>query len=105
MSVKNIRTLASIVGGGAIIAAVALDLAHPDDASTRTVAGGSGDSATGTAYVSPVVPNMTLGATTSPPQLLHATTSPPATTFATTIASPTLTATPAPTCVNNGQCP
>jgi hypothetical protein len=104
MSVKHIRSLAAVVGGGAIIAAVVLDFAYPDDASFRTVAGGSGDSATGTVFVSPVVPTMKLGATADT-KVLTATSPPPATTLATSFASPTVTATPAPTCVNNGQCP
>jgi hypothetical protein len=104
MSVRHMTSLAAVVGGGAIIAAVVLDLAHPDDASFRTVAGGSGDSATGTTFVSPVVPTMKLGATAAT-KLPPTTSPPPATTLATSFASPNVTATPAPTCVNNGQCP
>jgi hypothetical protein len=34
-----------------------------------------------------------------------ATAAPPATTLATAMAAPTFKATPAPGCVNNGQCP
>jgi hypothetical protein len=104
VSVKHMTSLAAVVGGGAIIASVVLDLAHPADASSRTVAGGSGDSAIGTTFVSPVVPTMTLGATVATKRLPS--TSPlPATTLATSFASPNVKAAPAPTCVNNGQCP
>jgi hypothetical protein len=104
MSVKHMTSLAAVVGSGAIVAAVVLNLVHPDDANYRTVAGGSGDSATGTTFVSPVVPPMTLGATAAT-KVLPPTSPPPATTLATPFASPNVRATPAPTCVNNGQCP
>jgi hypothetical protein len=92
------------VGMSAVIAATILVATHPDDATRRNVAGGSGDSATGTSFVSPVVPTMkfdptamSMGAT--------ATAAPPASTMATSFAAPTLKAPAAAGCVNNGQCP
>ena len=104
MRTQRLTWLSAGLGGSAIIAAVTLVLTHPDAPAAQNVAGGSGDSATGTAYVSPNVPTMsvdptamTMGAT--------ATAAPPASTLATSFASPTLKASPAAGCVNNGQCP
>jgi small neutral amino acid transporter SnatA (MarC family) len=97
-------TAASLLGGGAIIAAVAINLMHPNDGSSQTLAGGSGDSATGTSYVSPVAPTMTVGPTAMT-LAGTVTATAPATKMATSFAAPTLKATAAPGCVNNGQCP
>jgi hypothetical protein len=104
MRTQQLTWISAALGGSAIIVAVGLVVTHPDSPSPRNVAGGSGDSATGTSYVSPVVPTMsvdptamTMGAT--------ATAASPAATLATSVASPTLKASPAPGCVNNGQCP
>ena len=64
----RLKTVAATVGGAAIVLAIGLSMARP--ATEGVVAGGSGDSATGTEYTSPVVPamsvnptNMSLGAT------------------------------------------
>jgi hypothetical protein len=104
MRTQRLKWFSAGLGGCAIIAAVLLILTNPGAPSTQNLAGGSGDSATGTAYVSPTVPTMsvdptamTMGGT--------ATAAPPATTLATSVASPTLKASAAAGCVNNGQCP
>lgn len=104
MRTQRLTRLAAALGSSAVFVALGLVLTHPDTASPQNVAGGSGDSATGTSFVSPVIPTMsinptamTMGAT--------ATAAPPATTLATSIASPTLKASAAAGCVNNGQCP
>jgi len=89
MRIPRLKTAAAMTGGGAILAAVTVSVTIPG--SDDVVAGGSGDSATGTQYTSPVVPamsvnptNMSLGAT--------ATATGPATSMVSG-ASPTLTAT------------
>src|ERR1700752_4655488 len=104
MQTQRFTFAAAGLGIGAITTAVVVTLTHPDTASPQNLAGGSGDSATGTSYVSPVVPTMSydptamsMGAT--------ATAAAPATTLATSFASPTIKASPAAGCVNNGQCP
>jgi len=68
MHLTRVKAVASVVGGAAIVAAIALCVENPS--TDNVVAGGSGDSATGTQYTSPVVPamsidpsNMSLGAT------------------------------------------
>ena len=104
MRMKQLTRLSAGLGGSALITAAVLVLAHPDAPQPQNLAGGSGDSATGGTYVSPVAPTMkvdptamSMGATV--------TDGPPATTPAQAFASPTLKATAAPGCVNNGQCP
>jgi hypothetical protein len=104
MRVVRTKTFAGLVGGSAILVAIGVNLIHPGEAVSHNVAGGSGDSATGTAYASPTVPamsidptNLKVGATV--------TAAPPAATMATSFAAPTFKATAAPGCVNNGQCP
>lgn len=68
MRIARLKTVPALIGGAAILAAIGLCVANPT--SNEVVAGGSGDSATGTQYTSPVVPamsvnptNMSLGAT------------------------------------------
>jgi hypothetical protein len=95
---------AAAVGTTALIAAVVFDLAYVDDPGARTVAGGSGDSATGPTYASPTVPAMTVSASDMR-MGVTATLTLPATTLATSFASPAVKASPAAECVNNGQCP
>jgi hypothetical protein len=104
MRVVRKKSFAGLVGGGAILAAIAVNLVHPGATMSNNVAGGSGDSATGTAYASPTVPamsidptNLKMGATV--------TAAPPAATMATSFAAPTFKSPPAAECVNNGQCP
>jgi hypothetical protein len=92
------------MGVSAIAAAVVVTLTHPNTPSPQNLAGGSGDSATGTAYVSPVVPAMSIDPTALKIGAT-ATAAPPAETLATSFASPTLKASAAAGCVNNGQCP
>jgi hypothetical protein len=104
MHTQRLTWFSAGLGGSAIIAAVILVLTHPADSSRQNVAGGSGDSATGTSFVSPVVPTMSVDPTAMK-MGATATAAPPATTLATALASPTFKASPAPGCVNNGQCP
>jgi hypothetical protein len=103
MSVTRAKMFSAVVGGCALLAAALLNVIYTDQPS-RTVAGGSGDSATTTVYTQPKVPAMTLNPTAMKLGGT-ATAAPPATTLATAEASPTFKATPAPGCVNNGQCP
>jgi hypothetical protein len=101
MSAARIKGVAAATGLAAFAVALAMNLGST---TTTNVAGGSGDSSTAGAYSSPVVPAMsvnptamTLGATQ--------TVGPPQATLATQEATPTLKASPAPGCTNNGQCP
>ena len=97
MSVKGMKSLACVVGGVSVVAAITVCLL--DSAASPTpndvAGGGSGDSATGTQYTQPVLPAMSLdptglstGATATP--------NVPATTLAISVASPTFKATPPP---------
>ena len=104
MRTQRLTRISAAFGGGAIIVAVGLVVTHPDAPSPRNVAGGSGDSATGTAYVSPVVPTMSVDPTAMK-MGATATAIAPAETLATSFASPTFKAPPPAECVNNGQCP
>jgi hypothetical protein len=94
--------LAAITGLAAIGIAVAVDFGST--ATAHDVAGGSGDSSIVGEYTSPTISAMSvdptamnLGAT--------ATAGPPKATLATAEATPSLKASAAPQCVNNGQCP
>ena len=104
MRTQRLTQLSAALGGGAIIVAVVLVATHPDAPSSRNVAGGSGDSATGTSYVSPVVPTMSVNPTAMK-MGATATAIAPAETLATSFASPSVKSPPAAECVNNGQCP
>lgn len=104
MPTQRLTRLSAAFGGGAILVALGLIVTHPDTPSARNVAGGSGDSATGTSFVSPVVPTMSVDATAMK-MGDTATAAAPAATLPTSFASPTLKAPPAAGCVNNGQCP
>ena len=104
MRVMRTKELAGLVGGSAILAAIAISLVHPSDPVSHDVAGGSGDSSTGGTYSSPKVPAMTIDPTNLK-MGATVTAAPPAQTVATSFAAPTLKATAAPGCVNNGQCP
>ena|SRR5215475_1083628 len=104
MRTQRLTRISAALGGVAVVMAVGLVVTHPDAASPRNVAGGSGDSATGTSYVSPVVPTMSIDPTAMK-MGATATAVAPAETLATSFASPTLKSPPAAGCVNNGQCP
>jgi hypothetical protein len=104
MTVMRIKEVAGFVGGSAILVAIAISLVHPSQPATHDVAGGSGDSSTGGTYSSPVVPAMTIDPTNLKMGATITATK-PAETMATSFAAPTLKATAAPGCVNNGQCP
>jgi hypothetical protein len=102
---QRARLFAAAVGLGAVVVALATTATESGSSPpAHSVAGGSGDSATGTSFVQPTVPamdidptNMSMGAT--------ATDTAPATAPVTAMASPTFKASPEPGCVNNGQCP
>jgi hypothetical protein len=102
MNVTRIKPLAAVAGLAAVGVAVAVNLGST--ATADDVAGGSGDSSTVGEYTSPTITAMSvdptamnLGAT--------ATANPPKATLATAEATPSLKASAAPECVNNGQCP
>ena len=104
MGRTHAKPLAAALGLGAVVVALAISVDANGGAPAYSVAGGSGDSATGTSYVQPTVPamlidptKMSMGATV--------TAKAPATALATEMASPTFKASPEPGCVNNGQCP
>jgi hypothetical protein len=104
MATEHAKPLAAALGLGAVVAAIVIGAQTGGGGLEHSVAGGSGDSATGTSYVQPTVPamsvdptNMNMGAT--------ATATVPASALATAAASPTYKASPEPGCVNNGQCP
>ena len=88
MRAQQLTWISAALGGSALIVAVGLVVTHPDGPNKRNVAGGSGDSATGTSYVSPVVPTMSLDSTAMK-MGGTATAAPPAATLATSVASPT----------------
>jgi hypothetical protein len=102
MNVTRIKPLAAVAGFAAIGVALVVNLGST--AAAHDVAGGSGDSSTVGEYTSPTITAMSidpsamnLGAT--------ATAGPPKATPATAEATPSLKASAAPECVNNGQCP
>ena len=104
MNVTRAKMFSAAVGGCALLAAVLVNVTYTDQTSGNVVAGGSGDSATTTVYTQPSVPAMSLNPTAMKLGAT-ATAAPPASTLATAAASPTFKASPAPGCVNNGQCP
>ena|ERR1700752_3054794 len=104
MRTQQFTRLSAALGGGAIIVAAAMVLTHPGASTPQNFAGGSGDSSTGGTYASPTVPAMSVNPTAMN-MGATATAAPPAATLATSFASPTLKASPAAGCVNNGQCP
>ncbi len=102
MSGARTKRIAALAGMTAIGVALLVNLGVTTAADN--VAGGSGDSSTVGEYTSPTVPAMsvnptamTMGAT--------ATAGPPPATLATAEATPSLKASSAPECVDNGQCP
>jgi hypothetical protein len=104
MGATRVKSVASFAGASALVAAIGFCLVHSPGPSADNVAGGSGDSATGTAYTSPTVPAMSVNPTAMSVGST-VTEAAPATTLATAVASPTLKASAAAGCVNNGQCP
>jgi hypothetical protein len=102
MNIERIKLVAATLGGGAIIAAAAVSTLDAG-AEHQSVAGGSGDSATGTSYVQPTASAMKLPSTVV--ETSEITNDEAPTQLATPMAAPTVKATPAPGCVNNGQCP
>jgi hypothetical protein len=104
MRVMRTKEVAGLVGGSAILAAIAISLVHPSGPVSHDVAGGSGDSSTAGAYASPTVPAMTIDPTNLK-MGATVTAAKPAETLATSFAAPSLKSPPAAGCVNNGQCP
>ncbi|MCW2517092.1 MAG: hypothetical protein JWR11_6134 [Mycobacterium sp.] len=104
MDATRKKSLALIVGIAAIMVAIALCVIHSGVTSSGNLAGGSGDSSTGGTYTQPSVPGMSVDPTNMKMGSTMTETT-PATALATMEASPTFKATPAPGCVNNGQCP
>jgi hypothetical protein len=103
MNIERIKLIAATLAGGSVLAAAAVVTTVGVGAGQQYVAGGSGDSATGTSYVQPTASAMKLPSTTTDaPQVVNGAAP---TTLATPMAAPTYKATAAPGCVNNGQCP
>jgi hypothetical protein len=103
MPIMHVKEIAGLVGGGAILIAIAIGFAYPGQP-VANLAGGSGDSSTTGTFSSPVVPAMTIDPTNLK-MGATVTAAKPAETLATSFAAPTFKATAAPGCVNNGQCP
>jgi hypothetical protein len=104
VDIKHGKSLGAALGIGAFAVAVVVSVESGGSAPVHSVAGGSGDSATGTSFVQPTVKPMEV----DPTDLSMgptATAAVPATTLATALATPTYKAPPEPGCVNNGQCP
>jgi hypothetical protein len=104
VAVKRAKPLAAVLGFGAFAVAVVVSLESGASPPAQSVAGGSGDSATGTSFVQPTVPAMSVDPTAMN-MGATVTAAAPTTALATAMASPTYKAAPAPGCVNNGQCP
>ena len=101
MSKARIKGWAAAVGIAAVGVAVAVNLAP---ATATVLAGGSGDSSTVGEYTSPAVPAMSVNPTAMTLGATATAKAPPAT-LASAEATPSVKASPAPECVNNGQCP
>lgn len=101
MTIERTKFLAAIMGCSAVVAAVVVTSGVAPD--QHAVAGGSGASATGTTYVQPTISAMKLASTTTETPAQGNDDAPTA--LATPMASPSVKATPAAGCVNNGQCP
>jgi acyl dehydratase len=102
MRTDRLKTIAAGLGVCAVVAAAALTTDAAND-QHRSTAGGSGDSATGTNYTSPTLKPMSVGSTVTATTTSTNDVAPMS--LGTSDASPTFKATPAGTCVNNGQCP
>jgi hypothetical protein len=103
MRSSRAKMFSAAIGGCAVLAALLLNVLHPDQ-TLRPQAAGSGDSSTTNVYTPPSIPvmsfnptGMSLGST--------ATAAAPATSIATAVASPAAKATAAAGCLANGQCP
>lgn len=103
MTVERIKLVAATIACGAVVVAGAVVSSLSPASAPHVVAGGSGDSATGTTYVQPTASAMKLPSTVV--DAPETTNEMAPTTLATPMAAPTYKATPAPGCVNNGQCP
>ena len=103
MTVERIKVVAASIACGALVVAGAVVSVMGPGAAPDVVAGGSGDSATNTSYVQPTASAMKLPSTVvDKPEITN---EEAPTTLAIPMAAPTYKATPAPGCVNNGQCP
>ena len=98
MRTQRLKRFSAALGGSAIIAAALLILTHPGAPTPQN----AGDSVTGGTYVSLTVPAMSVDPTAMN-MGATATAAAQAATLATSVASPSLKASPAAGCVNNGQ--
>lgn len=104
MSGIRAKRFSLVLGSGALMAALLIDFGHHPGPVTSSVAGGSGDSSTTGTYTQPSVPGMSINPTAM--SLGSTVTAAPASTsLAIGLASPSVKATAAAGCVNNGQCP
>jgi hypothetical protein len=104
MDERQTKPLAAVLGLAAVAVAVLVNIGSPTNAPAQSVAGGSGDSATGTSFVQPTVKPMSIDPTDMSMGPTVTAAAPP-TALATALATPTYKAPPEPGCVNNGQCP
>jgi hypothetical protein len=95
MDVRRIKSLASVVGGASIVAAIGVCLLNSAAKSHDVAGGGSGDSSTSGVYTQPVLPAMSLDPTNLSTGAT-ATAGVAASTLATPVASPTFKATKPP---------
>jgi hypothetical protein len=105
MSMNRAKMFSAAMGGCALLAALALNFTHPEQANAKGI-GGSGDSSTTNVYTPPSLTPMSFNPTTMSLGST-ATAAAPASTLATALASPVVKATAAPGCMtNNGvECP
>jgi hypothetical protein len=99
------KMFSATIGGCALLAALALNFTHPEQANAKGI-GGSGDSSTTNVYTPPSLTPMSFNPTAMS-MGATVTAAAPGTTLATSVASPTFKATAAPGCMtNNGvECP
>jgi hypothetical protein len=96
MNVRRMKSLASVVGGASIVAAIGVCLLNSTASKTDHIAGGpSDDGSTTGRYTQPVLPAMSLNPTDLSTGAT-ATAQTPAATLATSAAAPTFKATPPP---------
>ncbi|GAC1395326.1 MAG: hypothetical protein NVSMB60_01080 [Mycobacterium sp.] len=98
--VYRAKLVAATIGGAAAVGLVTLGVANDGPAAVPTVHAGSGASATGTLYVQPSVPAMTLTPAMSLGSTQTAQTTPSA--ASATQAAPAVAASAPATCSNNG---
>ncbi len=104
MSGIRAKRFSFALGSGALLAGLLIVFGDYSGPTISQQAGGSGASSTTGTYASPVVPGMSVNPTGM--SLGSTVTAAPASTsVAVALASPSVKASPAAGCVNNGQCP